>query len=465
MTKTIAAALTLLLSATAVSAETVSELTSAERNALRITVYTNGFAAVSETRALDIPAGLNRLEFGDVSAQIEPETALLEGGAFEFIEQNFDYDLLTPEKLIEKAVGKTVVVERTNPATGRTALEEATVLSANNGVVLRFKDGIEVFQQGGLPERFSFKEIPANLRAQPTLSTLVNAAQSFQGEVRLSYLTGGFTWKADYIGSLGADEKNIDIQAWVTLSNTSGTDFANAKLQLVGGDVNRASPRVFYEMAEKATYASAPAREALGDFHLYTIAHATDLKNNQTKQVALFAAGGVPVEKFYVFDSAGETETFLPVRVYYEFDNTAANHLGFPVPAGVFRIYADDSTGDAQFIGETAVPNTPEGERVILQPGNAFDVTVSEKITTYQRDERRDAADRVSYTETTGKAVTLKNAKDAAVTVRFYEHPYGNFQILAESHKHVEEDAHAIYWEVEVPAKGEARLTYTKKTW
>ncbi|HXV73759.1 MAG TPA: DUF4139 domain-containing protein, partial [Sphingomonadales bacterium] len=459
--------LSLLLSSTAPSAETVTVLDGSERTALRITVYNNNFAAVSEARALSVPEGLNRIEFGGVSAMIEPETALLEGGDFEFIEQNFDYDLLSPGKLIEKAVGKQILVERMNPATGKTNVEEATVLSANNGVVLRFRDGIEIFQQGGFPERFAFKEIPANLRAKPTLSTLVNAAQPFQGEVRLSYLTGGFQWKADYVGNLSADEKTMDIQAWVTLSNTSGTDFSRVKLQLVAGEVNRATPRIHYEMADKVVYAvgGTPAREALGDFHLYTVAHPTDIQNNQTKQVALFAAAAVPVEKFYVFDSVGETEKFQPVKVYYEFDNMAENRLGFPVPAGIFRVYAGDSTGKAQFVGESAISNTPENERVILQPGNAFDVTVSEKVASYKRDERRDPENRVAYIETFGKEVTVKNAKEAPVTVRFFEHFYGNWQILAESQKHVEESAREIYWEVSVPAKGEAKLTYTKRTW
>jgi len=467
MPRTAAFAAVFLLSSTALSAETVTELSAADRSAVRITIYNNDFAVISETRALNIPAGPNRLEFGDVSAMIEPETALLEGDDFEFIEQYFDYDLLTPAKLIEKAVGRQILVERMNPASGRTSVEEALVLSANDGVVLQFKDGIEIFQQGGAPERFAFKEIPANLRARPTLSTRVNAAAPYEGEVRLSYLTGGFTWKADYVGRLGPGEETMDIQAWVTLSNTSGTDFGEVKFQLVTGDVNRAAPRVLYEMEDQVTYAkaAAPAREVLGDFHLYTIDHPIDLANNQTKQAALFSASAVAVEKFYAFDSVGETETFRPVRVYYEFDNAAANRLGFPIPAGVFRIYANDSAGEAQFTGETAIPNTPERERVILQPGNAFDVTVSEKQTSYQRDERRDPQNNVTSIETFGKEATFNNAKDEAVTVRFFEHFYGNWQILAESQKHEDESARAIYWEVDVPAKGAAKLTYTKRTW
>lgn len=466
--KTLAAAL-LLSTAIAypgLSQETVS-LDESARTDIRITVYNGNFAAISETRNLSVGEGLNRIEFADVSAGIQPETALLEGGDFQFIEQNFDYDLLTPQKLIEKALGKTIMVERTNPATGRTETQEALVLSVNNGVVLQFEDSIEIFGQGGLPERFAFTEIPENLRARPTLSTLVNASEDYSGDVRLSYLSGGFVWKADYVGNLNEDEDEMDIQAWVTLTNNSGTSFSDVRLQVLAGEVNRVSApqgqkvlrAVAFEMDE------APAREAIGDFHLYKIPFSTDLKNNQTKQVALFSAEDVPVEKFYVFDARGATQKFEPVLVYYEFDNTAENNLGNPIPAGVFRVYADDGEGEAQFLGENAVPNTPEDQRVILQTGKAFDVTVEEKQTSYQRRDISPKEGVRQIEETIGKRVTFKNARDEAVSVRFFEHLYGNWTILEESQGHIDEDANTIYWEVEVPAKGEATLTYTRRTW
>ncbi|MEE8294701.1 MAG: DUF4139 domain-containing protein, partial [Sphingomonadales bacterium] len=350
-------------------AQETTRLSEEDRSDIRITVYNGNFAAISETRALSVGAGLNSIEFGDVSAQIQPETALLEGGDFQFIEQNFDYDLLTPGKLIEKAVGKIILVERTNPATGRKSTEEALVLSTNNGVVLQFEDSIEIFGQGGMPERFSFKEIPDNLRAKPTLTTLVNATSNYDGDVRLSYLTGGFVWKADYVGSLTADETMMDIQAWVTLTNNSGTNFSNVRLQVLAGEVTRVSGvsarREMREFSDGLVLAKA-AVQGVGDFHLYTIPFKTNLKNNQTKQVALFAADDVPVEKFYVFDARGRTQNFEPVLVYYEFDNSDENNLGNPIPQGIFRIYAKDSGGEAQFLGENFVPNTPEDQRVIL---------------------------------------------------------------------------------------------------
>ncbi len=449
-------------------AQETTQLSEDDRSDIRITIYNGNFAAISETRALSISAGLNRIEFADVSARIQPETALLEGGDFEFIEQNFDYDLLSPQKLIEKAVGKTILVERTNPATGRTSIEEATVLSTNGGVVLQFEDTIEIFGQGGLPERFSFKEIPENLRAKPTLSTTINASSNYDGDVRLSYLTGGFVWKADYVGSLSADETRMDIQAWVTLTNNSGTNFSNVRLQVLAGEVNRVQFKSAQEEFVVVT-GSRIARgniepESISDFHLYKIPFKTDLKNNQTKQVALFAAKGVPVEKFYVFDARGVTRNFEPVLVYYEFDNSDENNLGNPIPMGVFRIYAKDQAGEAQFLGENYIPNTPEDQRVILQTGKAFDVTIMEKQTSYSRRDISPKQGTRQYETTTGKEITFKNAKDKAVTVRFFEHLYGNWKIISESQDHLDEDADTIYWEIEVPAKGEATLTYTKRT-
>jgi len=453
----------------ALSQETVT-LDDSTRSDIRITIYNGNFAAISESRILSVGQGLNRIEFADVSAMIQPETALLEGGDFEFIEQNFDYDLLTPQKLIEKAEGKTIIVERLNPATGKVETKEALVLSTNNGVVLQYEDSIEIFGQGGMPEKFTFKEIPDNLRAKPTLSTLVNVKdEDYFGDVHLSYLTGGFVWKADYVGSLNEDETEMDIQAWVTLTNNSGTSFKDVRLQVLAGDVNRvqfSEPKTMRADAMEAIVVTGSRiPEAIGDFHLYKIPFATDLRNNQTKQVALFSAEDIPIEKFYVFDAQGETETFEPVLVYYEFDNSKDNHLGNPIPAGVFRVYTNDAEGEAQFLGENAVPNTPEDQRVILQTGKAFDVTVEEKQTAYSW---RDIStkDGVKTQEvTTGKKVTFKNAKDEAVTVRFYEHLYGNWEIREESAGHTEEDANAIYWDIEVPAKGEATLTYTKRVW
>ncbi|MHA1543812.1 MAG: DUF4139 domain-containing protein [Alphaproteobacteria bacterium] len=450
-------------------AQETTKLSEDDRTDIRITVYNGNFAAISETRTLSVGQGLNLIEFADVSAQIQPETALLEGGEFTFLEQNFDYDLLTPGKLIEKAVGKTILVERTNPRTGRTTTEEALVLSTNGGVVLQFEDSIEIFGQGGLPERFSFTEIPDNLRAKPTLTTLVNATSNYDGDVRLSYLTGGFVWKADYVGNLSADETMMDIQAWVTLTNNSGTNFSNVRLQVLAGEVNRVSGvSARMEMRDfdaGFALAEAPKSESVGDFHLYTIPFKTDLKNNQTKQVALFAAEDVPVEKFYVFDARGRTQNFEPVLVYYEFDNVEENNLGNPIPRGIFRIYAKDSGGEAQFLGENYVPNTPEDQRVILPTGKAFDVTVMEKRTSYSRRDISPKEGTRQFETTTSKKVTFKNAKDEAVTVRFFEYFSGNWEITRQSGSHTAEDANRIYWEVEVPAKGEATLTYTKRTW
>lgn len=438
------------------------------RTDIRITVYANDFAALFETREIELAAGKRRIAFEGLPTALEPDTVWLEGGGFHVLEHSFDAALLTPHSLIEHALGDTILVESTNPATGTVEVREATVLSVAEGVVLRFEDGIEVFGQGGLPERFRFKHVPQGLNPRPVLSAVVEAAEAFRGDVRLSYLSRGLTWKADYVGRLNAAEDAIDINARITLSNASGTGFENARVQVVAGEVNRVSAPALRAQAMQfeAARADSAAREAVGDYHVYSLPRPVGLRDGETKQAALFAAAAVPVEKFYVFDARGQTETFLPVKVYYEFDNTDENRLGRPFPAGVFRVYAQSGAGEAQFIGESAVANTPEGERVILQPGQAFDVTVSEKQTSYQREEIPDQyPSRTRYRETIGKQITFKNASDQAVTVRFFEHFGANWEILDQSQDHVEEDARTIYWEVDVPANGEATLAYTRRTW
>lgn len=459
--------------------------TGEDRSDIRITVYNGNLASVSETRAVSLNKGVNRIEFADVSAQIEPETALIAGGDFQFIEQNFDYDLLEPEKLIQKAVGKTIIVERTNPGSGEVTIEEAEVLSANNGVVLRFKDGIEVFQQGGLPERFRFKEIPENLRAKPTLSTLVRAGRAFSGDVNLGYLTQGFTWSADYVSKLNEEETEVDIQAWITLSNQSGSDFRNVKLQVMAGEINRvprgrAGQEVMFVTGSRVPRRDMAAeREAISDYHLYTVPHRTDLRNNQTKQVALFAADDVRVSKFYVYNTLynysnalGRSEIvgegFTPVTVGFEIENEKGNNLGFPIPEGVFRLYSSGEGMDSQFLGEDAVPNTPEERKVILESGKAFDITVSEEYPDYQegREPNPDTG-RVETVRIHFKKVTFKNAKEEAARIRYFQHFATNqvWRIEDASQRHEKAAGNFAHWNVTVPAKGTVELRYTMKVW
>ena len=460
--KPVAAAL--LFAATLVqAAEPAREIasTAADREAVAVTVYNDDLALVKERRRVDLPAGLARLSLREVSAQMRPETALLRaasGPAFTLVEQNFDFDLLTPQKLLEKYVGRQVTVIRPHPTSDAELRETATVLAAGEGTVLRFADRIET----GVPGRLAFDSVPANLRDRPTLSVLLEAAGGKQA-VELSYLTGGLAWKADYVANLSADGKSLDLNGWVTLTNRSGAGFDDATLQLVAGTVNRVRQpdSRMYAMAAPAparAKAAEATQEALMDYHLYSFERPTSIADNQTKQLALLSASAVPVRRQYLLagndwyyrDRYAQIGQKLKPAVFLEFENKGA--IGRPLPAGIVRVYAKDSKGAAQFVGEDRIAHTAKNEQIKLRLGEAFDITAERKQTNYKR-----VADNVSESSW---RIELRNAKEEAVTVKVQEPMPGDWEMVQESQKHTKESARIAAWNVAVPAGGAAVLEY-----
>jgi hypothetical protein len=434
----------------------------AEREAVAVTVYNDDLALVKERRHVDLPAGLTRLSLREVAAQMRPETALLRavsGKALSLIEQNFDFDLLTPQKLLEKYVGREVTVIRPHPTSDAERREKATVLAAGQGTVLRFADRIET----GVPGRLAFDSVPANLRDRPTLSVLLDAGGGKQA-VELSYLTGGLSWKADYVANLSADGRNLDLNGWVTLTNRSGAGFDDATLQLVAGTVNRVrqTDSRIYAMAAPAS-ARAKAQEAtqesLLDYHLYSFERPTSIADNQTKQLALLSASAVPVRREYLLagndwyyrDRHGQIGQKFKPAVFLEFENKGGQ-LGKPLPAGVVRVYAKDSKGAAQFVGEDRIGHTAKNEKLRLRLGEAFDITAERRQTAYRK-----IADNVIES---AWRIELRNAKDEAVTVKVQEPLPGDWEMLQESHRHSKESARVASWNVAVPAGGSAVLDY-----
>jgi hypothetical protein len=435
----------------------------ADREAVAVTVYNDDLALVKERRKVDLPAGLARLSLREVAAQMRPETALLRavsGQAFVLIEQNFDFDLLTPQKLLEKYVGRQVTVIRSHPTSDAEKRETATVLAAGQGTVLRFADRIET----GVPGRLAFDSVPANLRDRPTLSVLLDAAGGKQS-VELSYLTSGLAWKADYVANLSADGKALDLNGWVTLTNRSGAGFDNTTLQLVAGTVNRvrqADMRVMAMAAPAAARAKVAeaTQEALMDYHLYSFERPTAIADNQTKQLALLSASAVPVRReyllagneYYYRDRYGQIGQKIKPAVFIEFENKGGQ-LGKPLPAGIVRVYAKDSKGAAQFVGEDRIEHTAKNEKLKLRLGEAFDITAERKQTNYKR-----IADNV--TESSWR-IELRNAKDEAVTVRVQEPLPGDWEMIQESQKHAKDSARVASWNVAVPPGDKAVLDYT----
>ncbi len=437
-----------------------------------VTIYNQNLALVKDTRKVQLKSGLNALALRDVSAQMRPETALLRSisnpGSFSTLEQNFDFDLLTPQKMLEKYVGKTVSIVKTNYKTGEETTEKATVLSANNGVVLKVGNRIET----GLPGRIVYDDVPDNLRDRPTLVTQLSNKTAGEQKVELSYLTGGLGWKADYVAELNEKDDKLDLSGWVTLTNTSGASYNNAKLQLVAGDVNRVREEFrSVGMARKAAMdmvaeAAAPmAEESLLEYHLYTLDRPTTIRENQTKQVSLLSASSVPVKKelvlkgadYYYMAQYGEIGTKMKVGVFVEFDNKEASKLGMPLPKGTMRVYKKDSAGNAQFVGEDNIDHTPKNESVHLKLGEAFDVTADKKQTDFKvlpNPMKGHSAYESAF------EIVLKNAKKEKVTVSVQEPIGGDWQIITESHKHTKANSHLAVWKIDIPAEGKTTLNY-----
>jgi hypothetical protein len=387
------------------------------------------------------------------------------GSGLSVIEQNFDYDLLTPDKLMEKAVGRTVRIVRTNPGTGEETQETAEVLSTVGGVVLKIGERIEVLRDDGLPARVIFDEVPPNLRANPTLSILANAERPVNGDVRLAYLTRGLSWSADYVASFDEAAGNVSMQGWITLTNNSGTTFADATAQLVAGDVNvvgseaewmqsYAIRRNDFNLVRAGVEAS--GREQLADYYVYPLAAATTIANNQTKQVSFLTAERVRASRayeqtFYSFTSQQEPVS-ADVRV--RFSNSQASGLGDQLPSGVVRVYARDARGQPQFVGEDRIGHTSAGSELALKIGDAFDVTIQPTLRQTTRSSRRETDYDMSY--------IVRSARSEPITVTIRQDGLGRFnEVVSQSIEGRRTDADSFAWDVPVPANGETELTFT----
>jgi hypothetical protein len=434
----------------------------AERG-LSVTIYTNDLALIQDRREIEVGAGRQRIEFQDVSAQIRPETVSLTAPDISIVEQNFDYDLLTPAKLMEKAVGQDITIVRVNPANGAETREQARVLATNGGVVLKIGQRIEVLRDDGLPVRVIFDKVPDNLRARPTLSVTVDSSRAGGRPATLSYLTPGLGWRADYVALFNEADAKIDVQGWVTLTNSSGTSYDNAQTLLVagtpsqvGGALRRPMPVRTQRPTLQEAGTESGSREQLGDFYLYPLAERTSIANLQTKQVSFLDVHGVPAEHGYEFRNGwlGTADAPQSAKTVYSFSTSAHAGLGDQLPAGVLRFYLRDKRGDPQFIGESRIDHTPMGSTLSLATGDAFDVKVHAVV---------DKRTRLGEFEwQTDMRYDLTNASPKPVVVKVLQSGlWGDSRITAESQKSVRLSAETAQWPVTVPANGKVSLTAT----
>jgi len=441
--------------------------------ALSVTIYNNDLAVVQDRRDIEVKDGRQRIEFQDVSAQIRPETVSLSAADIAIVEQNFDFDLLTPAKLMEKAVGQEVTIVRVNPATGAETREQAQVLATNGGVVLKIGQRIEVLRDDGLPVRVIFNKVPDNLRARPTLSVSIIGSHAGTRRATLSYLTPGLGWKADYVALYNESDGKIDVQGWVTLTNSSGTTYDNAQTLLVAGSPSQldggGQPNLYRAPVRRQNMqqpgnlqqpgTESGSRERLGDYYLYPLAERTTIANLQTKQVSFLDVHSVPAEHGYEFRNRwlGTAETPQSAQTIYSFSTSAHAGLGDQLPAGTLRFYMKDKRGDPQFIGESRIDHTPMGSTLSLATGEAFDVKVHAIV---------DKRTRLSIFDwQTEMRYELTNAAPSPVVVKLrQEGLWGDSSVKAESQKSTRRSADAAEWSVTVPANGKTTVTATFET-
>lgn len=421
-----------------------------------VTIYNNNIALVQDVRTLPIERGVSRIEFPDVSAQIRPETVSFAADGTAIVEQNFDFDLLSPSKLMEKAVGQVVTIMRTNPATGTETREQAKVLAVNGGTVLQIGSRIEVLRDDGLPVRVIFDKVPPNLRPRPTLSVTVDSDRAGSRSASLRYLTPGLGWSADYVALFDSKAGRIDVQGWVTLTNSTGITYNNAHTLLVAGDVGTSNPGFSTYGRPRAPGPLRKAgtetanRERLGDFYLYPIAARTTIADRQTKQVSFLDVQGVPAKAGYEYrndwlNSLDQPHSFSSV---VKFSTSGDGGLGDALPAGTVRFYMKDASGAPQFIGENGVGHTPMGSELVLATGEAFDVKVQPVV------EKREKLGDQRWRTT--MRYEISNAKLEAVTVDLtqagLDWVYDDTRITSESQPSKRRNSDSTVWTVAVPA-------------
>ena len=472
LTKIVLAIMVVFVSTTAGLAQSLEQTTTArDRQSVNITVYNSNLGLVRETRRLTLPAGRIALRFADVTAQIRPETvhlaSLTAPSSLRILEQNYQYDLLNPGKLLDKFVGReiTLVLRRYQNNTESFEPVQATLLSNNSGQVWRINGQI-VINPTNISE-IRFPDLPKNLVATPTLVWDVENRETVAQNIEASYLTAGMNWRADYVLLVNAEDTKADLQGWVTLMNSSGATFEDARLQLVAGDVNRVSDDRTYALAgamarKDAASESQFKEQGFFEYHLYTMQRPTSILNNETKQVSLLEAMGFDVRKEFVLNGQRYYYTGYnnpgqaikeKVGVFIQFRNSQLNKLGMPLPAGTIRLYKKDDKGNQQFIGEDRIDHTPKDEDVRVKVGDAFDIVAERKQTDYK-------VLASGHLYEYAYEIKIRNHKDVPVTIVVNEPIGGDWEMVSATFTAKKTAAFAAQFNVPVAKDGEATLSY-----
>ncbi|MBI5042250.1 MAG: DUF4139 domain-containing protein [Nitrospirae bacterium] len=438
-----------------------------DQKGVALTIYNVNLGLVKDQREIRLALGTGELRFMDVASQIIPTSvhikSLLNHNSLQILEQNYEYDLLNPQKLLDKYVGKEVKLYYKNPYTEREEIVLATLLSNNGSPIFKIGDEITF----GHPGRVIFPQLPENLISKPTLVWLIENSLSSTQKVEASYLTNGINWRSDYVVTLNDKDDRADILGWVTIDNKSGAAYKNAKLKLVAGDVNRVKDEYEYKnkmlrVAEAAVKKEAPQfkEEEFFEYHIYTLQRQATIKDNQIKQISLVKAGNIPVKKellyygarYYYYNRHGEAISNQKVGVFVEIANKKEHNLGMPLPKGTVRVYKHDKEGSLQFIGEDSIDHMPKDEKVRIKLGDAFDVVGSKKQTDWKK---------IAYdTYEAGFEISLRNHKKEDVVVKVVEPIPGDWTMLSSSHEHKKTEAFTAEFNIPVPKDKEVKLIY-----
>jgi hypothetical protein len=441
--------------------------TSDDQTGVALTIYNVNLGLVKDQRQIKLFKGIGDLRFMDVSAQIIPTSvhikSLVNPETLQVLEQNYEYDLLSPQKLLDKYVGKEVKLYTKSPYTEREEVVTATLLSNNGQPIFKIGDEITF----GHPGRIVFPGVPENLNAKPTLVWMLENSLPSTQKIEASYLTSGINWHSDYVVTLNDRDDRADLSGWVTIDNHSGATYKNATLKLVAGDVNRAKNEYEYKdkmlrVAEAAAKAPAPQfkEDSFFEYHIYTLERSATVKDNQTKQISLVTANDIPVKKellyyganYYYYNRYGDAMSNQKVGVFVEIQNKKEHNLGIPLPKGTVRVYKADKDGSLQFVGEDSIDHTPKDEKVRIKLGDAFDVVGSRKQTDWKK---------IAYdTYEAAFEISLRNHKKEDVMVKVVEPIPGDWIMLSSSHEHRKTEAFTAEFNISVPKDKEVKLTY-----
>lgn len=445
-----------------------SSLCALERKDVSLTVYNQNFAVIRDVRNVKLQKGLNKIDFDETATSLVNESVRIKfpKGPVSVLEQNFEYDLINSDKMLSKFIDNQIkVITRDNN------MYSGSLLSFDSGyILLKAEDGkVNMISRENI-KSMEFVKMPADFRTKPTLVWLVNSQKSGDEDVEVSYMANNFSWQADYVATLSSDDKTLDLNSWVSVTNNSGASYDNASLKLMAGDVNLVQPpapvMAVRGMANKALMMedSAPQFEekSFFEYHIYDLSRKTDLKNNQTKQISLFNASSVKSEKVYSYDGALYHWYFYDnwrgqgsnkkVNVSVKFKNSKENNLGMPLPKGKIRIYKKNGES-VEFVGEDSIDHTPKDEEVELNVGQAFDITADRKIMNHQVVATNIYRD--SY------EIKIKNHKDEAVKVLVKERQWGDWKITDTTHDYVKKDKNTLEFAVNVDKNSSAVLKYS----